>query len=462
MPEITLPHNWQPRPYQMGLWRYLEGGGKRAINIWHRRAGKDEVCLHWAAVSAFERPATYWHMLPEYAQGRKAIWAAVNPHTGKRRIDEAFPKALRETTNEQEMFIRFKSGATWQVVGSDRYDAAVGSPPAGVTFSEWALANPAAWAYLAPIMLENNGWALFITTSRGRNHAKSMLDMARATPSWFAQTLTVRDTGAISLDAVEAQRKEYHGIYGEEAGDALIEQEYFCSFEAAILGSYYGKEIARAERDGRICQVDYDPQRPVHTAWDLGVGDDMSLWFFQVYPDRLDFIDHYKAHGYVIGHYADIKKQKDYIYGDDWVPHDAKVRDMSDVGDEHKLARQRVTAMIDLGLKPRLVPRHKLEDGINAVRVTLPYCRFDAQKCAQGIESLRQYRKEYDEQKRSFKPTPLHDWASHDADSFRGAAMAWKFQIIPPKPEDKPPVKAITDYKVEEMWKFNKPRKERV
>jgi hypothetical protein len=128
MAEVELPFNWQPRSYQLPLWRYLEGGGTRAINIWHHRTGKDDVCLPWAAVSAFERPATYWHMLPEYAQGRKAIWAAVKPHTGKRRIDEAFPKALRET-NENEMFIRFKNGATWQVVGSDRYDSTVGSPP---------------------------------------------------------------------------------------------------------------------------------------------------------------------------------------------------------------------------------------------------------------------------------------------------------------------------------------------
>jgi len=123
----------------------------RAINL--------RPLLHWAATQCIERPATYWHMLPAYSQGRKAIWTAVNPHTGKRRIDEAFPHELRANTNEQEMFIRFKTGATWQVLDSDRYDAAVGSPPAGITFSEWALSNPAAWAYLAPILIENGGWA---------------------------------------------------------------------------------------------------------------------------------------------------------------------------------------------------------------------------------------------------------------------------------------------------------------
>lgn len=462
---IQLPHNWRPRPYQMPLWHYLEGGGKRAINIWHRRAGKDDVCLHWAAVQAFERPATYWHMLPEYAQGRKAIWTAVNPHTGKRRIDEAFPKELRASTNEQEMFIRFKSGATWQVVGSDRYDSTVGSPPAGVTFSEWALANPAAWAYISPILLENNGWALFITTSRGRNHAKSMLDMARTESDWFAQVLTVEDTGAMSLESVEKQRREYYGIYGQDAGDALIEQEYFCSFEAAVLGAYYGREMVEAERNGRICDVPYDQTRPVHVSWDLGVGDDMALWFWQVYHDRLHVIDYYQANGYAIGHYVDVKKQKGYNYGDDWVPHDGRVRDLSDVGDEKGLARQRISVMMSLGLRPRLILDHKREDGINAARVTLPYCHFDKTRTAKGLECLREYKREWDEKNRTFKNTPLHNWASHGADSFRHLAMAWKFGADKPvekKQIDLRGLNQITMDELHNMPAYSNGRSERV
>ena len=251
---IRIPNNWGPRVYQMNVWRYLEQGGKRAICIWHRRAGKDEVCLHWAASSMIDKPATYCHMLPAYSQGR-AIWTAVNPHTGKRRIDEAFPHELRSNTNEQEMFIRLKNGATWQVLGSDRYDAAVGSPPYGITFSERALSNPAAWAYLAPIVIENGGWALFITTARGRNHAKSMLDMAQAREDSFSEVLPVNVTGAMSEEAVEQQRVEYTGIFGKEAADALIDQEYYCSFEAAILGAYWGKEMLLAEQQGRICDA---------------------------------------------------------------------------------------------------------------------------------------------------------------------------------------------------------------
>lgn len=155
---VHIPGAWRPRAYQLALWRYLEGGGLRADVAAHRRWGKDEVALNWTAVAALQRQGAYWHLLPEASQGRKAIWDAVNPHTGRRRIDEAFPPELRSQTKDQEMFIRFRNGSTWQVVGSDNYNSLVGSPPAGVVFSEWALAKPDAWTYLRPILAENGGW----------------------------------------------------------------------------------------------------------------------------------------------------------------------------------------------------------------------------------------------------------------------------------------------------------------
>ena len=303
--------------------------------------------------SMIDRPATYWHMLPAYSQGRKAIWTAVNPHTGKRRIDEAFPLALRANTNEQEMFIRLKNGATWQVVGSDRYDAAVGSPPYGITFSEWALSNPASWAYLAPIVTENDGWALFITTARGRNHAKSMLDMAQTREDWFSEVLPVNVTGAMSEDAVEQQRLEYTGIFGKEAADALIDQEYYCSFEAAILGAYWGKEMLLAEQQGRICDVPVNTGLPVHTAWDIGVDDAMAIWCFQVYPDHLDIVDYYEGHGQGFDHYCEWLDKRGY-HGTDWYPHDVKVREAGSPG-----ARTRIETLILLGRKPELAPRRR-------------------------------------------------------------------------------------------------------
>jgi hypothetical protein len=357
----------------------------------------------------------------------------VNPHTGKRRIDEAFPHEIRETTNEQEMFIRLVNGSTWQVVGSDRYDAAVGSPPAGVVFSEWALSDPAAWGYIAPILAENGGWAVFITTPRGRNHAHSMLAMARGVPDWFADVSTVNDTGAIPPSVIEEQRREYHGIFGVDAGDALIEQEYFCSFEAAVLGAYWGKEIAAAEREGRIAEVATDRDHPVHTAWDLGMHDATALWCFQVSTGRIHFVDYYESHGQPLKHYADWLAERGYT-GTDWVPHDAKVRELG-------TGRTRIETLIEMGRKPRLVAAHKLHDGINAARRTIPLARFDAERCRRGLECLREYKAEWDPDSRSFADRPAHNWASHGADAFRYAALAWQ----EPAPGDVPadPIAAL-------------------
>jgi len=389
-----------------------------------------------------------WHMLPEYNQARKAIWTAVNPHTGKRRIDEAFPTEIRENTNEQEMFIRFKNGSTWQVIGSDNYDRLVGSSVAGVTFSEWALANPNAWAYIAPIVAENNGWALFITTPRGKNHAKSMYDMARKYPLvWHAEISTVDDSKAISHEVVEAQRREYHSIYGVEAGDALIEQEFYCSFDAAILGSYYGKELSKALQEGRIGKYPIDSNYPVYTAWDLGIRDSMVIWFFQIVPGdkgagKVRVVGCYSATNYGINHYAEVirAKAKDgkYERGYDYLPHDARQREMGSWGEDGK-AKQRIEVMKECGLKPKLVTDHKVEDGISAVRQVLWRCYFDEEGCGeQALEGLKQYQTEWDDEKKIFSDRPLHNWASHYADGFRTLAMAYR-EIVPPipKPQDK-------------------------
>lgn len=385
-------------------------------------------------------------MLPEYAQARKAIWTAVNPHSGRRRIDEAFPHEIRENTNEQEMFIRFKNGSTWQVVGSDNYDRLVGVSVAGLVFSEWALANPSAWAYLAPVVAENNGYALFITTPRGKNHAKSMYDMAKKNPDWFAEVSKVSDTNAISLDVVEQQRLEYHAIYGVDAGNALIEQEFYCSFEAALLGAYYGKELAKADEEGRVGHFPVLTEYLVYTAWDLGIRDSMVIWFFQIVPGdrgmgKVRIVGCYSGAGYGIGHYADIIKQRakdgNYERGEDFLPHDARQREMGSWGADGK-AKQRIEVMKECGLKPKIVKDHKVEDGISAVRQVLWRCHFNEDACLEGLEGLRQYQTEWDDEKKIFNDRPLHNWASHFADGFRTFAMAFREIVVPePKPQDK-------------------------
>ena len=158
---VRIPNNWNPRPYQLPVLRYFANGGKRAVLQWSRRLGKDDVSMHHTAMAMLGKIGTYWHMLPEYTQARKAIWDAVDGHTGKRRIDWVFPKELRQSTNEVEMKITLKNGSVWQVVGSDRYDSLVGSGVVGVVFSEFSLCKPEAWGYISPMLEENGGWALF-------------------------------------------------------------------------------------------------------------------------------------------------------------------------------------------------------------------------------------------------------------------------------------------------------------
>lgn len=420
MAEIILPNNWQPRRYQRRFWTAMERGCKRAIPIWHRRAGKDDVVLHWTATAGHERKGVYWHMLPQANQARKAVWDAINPHTGLKRIDEAFPPQLRSSTRSQDMAIELKCGSMWQLVGSDNFNSLVGSPPIGIVFSEWALADPAAWAYLSPILEENGGWAVFITTPRGKNHAYRMLKNAQANPDeWFSEVLTIEDTGIVTPERYEAIRKDRVAEFGEVFGEAMCEQEYRCSFDAAVLGAYFSKEMADAERDGRICDLLADPEQPVHTAWDLGVDDSTAIWFFQVLAGGLHVIDYYESSGVGAQHYVDVLKERAYPYGRHFMPHDAKVK-------EWGTGRTRVETLQSLKLTPELIPDHSFADGIQAARVTIPRCRFDAERCERGLDALRSYHAKYDEEARTLAKIAVHDWSSHGADAFRYLAMAWR------------------------------------
>jgi phage terminase large subunit len=290
--KIVLPNQWKPRDYQEPLWQYMHGGGKRASVIWPRRHGKDDVALHFTASAAHERVGVYWHLLPQQNQARKAIWDAVDPHTGKRRIDNAFPIGLRETTREQDMMIRFKCGSTWQVIGSDNYDALVGTPPIGVVFSEWALSSPQAWSLIRPILAENGGWAMFITTPRGRNHAHRMYEMALASDDWFAEKLIATETGVFTPEVLAQELAELKAERGDEDGEAIYQQEYMTSFSAGLPGAYYAKIIDKLENDGRITTVPYNPQNQVHTAWDLGRNDATAIWFIQRHGTGWAVIDY--------------------------------------------------------------------------------------------------------------------------------------------------------------------------
>ena len=390
--------------------------------VWNRRSGKDDVSLHWTATCAMQRVGTYWHMLPQANQARKAIWDAVDPRTGHRRIDDAFPLEIRENTREQDMLIRFKGGSTWQVLGSDSYNALVGSPPIGVVFSEYALADPNSWAFLRPILAENGGWAMFISTPRGRNHLQRMYDFARKDPLWFGELLTLNDTHVITPEQLDQERRELAAERGDEEAENIINQEYFCSFDASLPGSYYGKIIVNLEKQGRITQVPYDPRLPVTTAWDIGVGDSTAIWFAQQgRGGAVKLIDYYENSGVGADHYAKVIKDRDYNYDGHYLPHDVDDREWGNN------ATSRLAMLKSLGVKPvRVLPRASIDDGINAARALLQRCWFDEVKTERGVDALRQYQKVWDEKLKNFKSSPLHDWSSHASDGFRYLAQGLK------------------------------------
>lgn len=397
-----MPHEWRPRPYQMDTWLALEQGCKRVVSVWHRRAGKDAVGVHWTTVAAFQRVGVYWHMLPTLAQGRKVVWDGVTKDG--RKVLDAWPDEVISHQRNDEMKLSLANGSMWQVVGSDNYDSLVGANPVGVVFSEYSLADPAAWDFIRPILAENGGWALFLYTPRGRNHGHTLYQMATRTDGWHAQRLTVDDTGAISDEVIQAER---------EAGmsEEMIQQEFYCSFEAPLFGAYYATEMLAAEKEERIGSVPYDTAVPVETWWDLGIGDSTAIWFAQRVGREIHLIDYYESSGEALHHYVKMMGERPYSYSDDVVPHDAQARELIS-------GKTRLEVLESLSRRPVVVTKHSVDDRINAVRMNLNRCHFDAKKCERGIESLRQYRKEYDEKHKVHKSRPVHDWASHGADAF--------------------------------------------
>lgn len=390
---------------------------KRAVVVWHRRSGKDKTAINFMAKKMFERVGQYFYFLPTYKQGRKIIWDGIDG-SGFRLLDHIHPD-LRVKTNDQEMKIQLVNGSIFQVIGTDNVDSIVGTNPVGCVFSEYSLQDPQAWDFIRPILAENGGWALFLFTPRGKNHAYTLYKMALKSPEWFAQKLTVEDTGAIPGEVLKRELEE---IIQKNGDDALYMQEYMCSFEVPIQGSFYGVQLSNLSKNGQIGKIPIEPSLPVHTAWDLGVGDSTAIWFFQVVGREIRIIDYYENSGEGLAHYAKILKEKEYLYGVHLAPHDIRVKELGTGKTRIETARQ-------LGINFAVVPKHTIEDGIEAVRNLLPRCWFDEERTEKGLSALRSYHKEWDDKNQVYKSHPAHDWSSHAADAFRYLAIGVDYEF---------------------------------
>ena len=411
---VEIPVNWRLRPHQANAWNALMVQRKKRVAlVWHRRAGKDMTLMAWTVTEALSQPGTYWHIFPTAKQGRKILWDGVTKDG--RPFLSLWPRDAIVQRNDADMKLKFHNGSVWQIAGAENYnEALVGGNPRGIVFSEYALQDPRCWDYLRPILAENDGWAAFAYTPRGGNHGEALYKLALGNPNWFCEVLTVSDTRAIPLAAIDEERSA--GMPEE-----LIQQEFFCSFAVGQVGSYYGQLMEEAERDGRITKVPPERGVRVETWWDLGMRDATSIWFVQRVGREVRLIDYYEATGHGLEHYASVLHERGYVYDKHILPPDVVVRDLSS-------GLSRLQTLDSLGVTSgfaRSVTARKVcvAEGISAVRTLLPHCWFDAERCKRGIAALKAYRRRWSEKTRHYEAGALHDWSSHGADAMRYGAL---------------------------------------
>lgn len=405
MAQIVIPY--KPRsqfePYHDRTERF-------AKIVAHRRFGKTVGCINDKIRAALTNtreypPPRYSYVAPTYTQAKDIAWGYLKHYSAP------IPGVK---FSESELWAEYPNGARVRLYGADNYERLRGLYNDGVTIDEPAQMDPRAWPeVIRPTLSDYNGWATFIGTPAGRDwfYKVDRGETGALLDDWFRLTLKASETHIIPEKELASLKK---GLSEEQ-----FAQEFECSFDAAIVGAYYGRLMAQAENDkpSRITGVPYEPSALVWTGWDLGIRDSTAIWFAQVVGREIRVLDYYEASGADLGHYVREINSRPYLYAGHIVPHDAQAKELG-------TGKSRLEVLEGLGLKNITVAAlHRVEDGINAVRVMIPKCWFDARKCARGIDALKLYRAEYDDKLQALKPRPVHDWASHGADAFRYLAM---------------------------------------
>ena len=410
-----------------------------AIIVAHRRCGKTVACINdliYKALVDGKEDGRYAYLAPYYAQAKSIAFDYLM----------RFSEPVRANHNVSELWVELINGARIRLFGADNADSLRGLYLDGVVLDEFADMKPSLWgAVLRPLLSDRRGWATFIGTPKGHNQFWEIYNNATKDDSWYVKTLRASQTGLIPQEELDDARKM-------QTQDQYL-AEWECDFESAIIGAYYGKEMRQLTDQGRIREIEYDPMFPVHTAWDLGYSDDTAIWWFQVVHGEIRMLDYHSSNGQPVAFYAGIiqirEKERGYVYGTHYLPHDARAKTLA----SNKSIIEQLSDKIALK-SLKIVPSLSLQDGIQATRLALTRAWFD-HKCEDGIECLRQYQREYDEDKKVFRDKPRHDWTSHGADAFRMLSIAWKEEAKLPTTDNS--IKGLlvgqTDVSLNDLWK---------
>ena len=386
-----------------------------AAMVCHRRAGKTVASINELLIRALyttKKNARYAYIAPFYRQAKDVAWQYL------KEASQPFVKSLKEM-RESELRVRLINGAWITLYGSDNPDTLRGIYLDGVVLDEFGDCRPSLWSEVVlPTLADRNGWAVFIGTPKGKNHFFQVVQRSKKDPDWFHLTLKASTSQLLNQSTLTAMKSQM--------SEDQYAQEMECDFTAAVAGTYYAEIIQQLEQNEQIKkQHMYDPNQPVHAACDLGFSDSTAFWFWQTRPDGVAVIDYYESHGKPLEHYFEMLEDKPYQYETIWLPHDARAKTLQT---GRSTIEQFVERMGSADTHVTITPQLKLQHGIDAARMVLKHCHFDQEQCEDGIETLRAYKRKYDETTKSYANKPLHDWSSHGADAFRYLSLVVKTQ----------------------------------
>ncbi len=408
MAKLEIDLGYRPRPFQALLHRSMK---RFNVLVLHRRAGKTVYSVNELVDQALRcknKNPQYAYIAPTYTAAKRIVWDMMK---------EVALKIPGATANEAELRIDIprpyqKDKIKILLLGAENPAAIRGIYLDGVILDEAAFMSSELWtSVVRPALVDREGWALFISTPNGENWFYDLWKIAEECKNWFRYMLKASESGLVPIDELEAARSLM--------SESEYAQEFECSFAAALVGAYWGKEMEKATSLGRITSVPYDPILPVHTFWDLGIDDSTAIWFCQkVGGHEVRLIDYLEGSGEGLDFYAKELRSKGYNYAEHNLPHDAAVRELGS-----GKTRQEILRDLLPGQRVKIQPKYDVADSINAARLLLAKCWFDKDKCDKGISALRSYQRAWDRKNKVFQQRPKHDWASHASDAFRYLAM---------------------------------------